>query len=569
MTKTIKQTLIAGFLLLGVFTFLWNCQNEEASDIIEPESSETQGNGSVAKFISKEEAPKIIDYLQHKAGISSKSETSSSSSKFLETNFGIIQFEDIMQVVDTLGRDNYSFKLWTDDTNPDTFYNLIVGPLGENNERPSFILKYQMDADFSEELNNGLASMRDFRGQIEKYATNTFFSKAQNKSTCNDPCEVYDFEDDPEQVGGNDGGNSGGGSGGGSSGDGGSSGGGSGSNGSSGTSTTGGTGGGGPSVIFIPCGCEPHHDLGESCTCLEQPTIIIALQRVSKSSCNCEEGSGTVGVNLPVHLDNILNLNTAQTTFIENNPLIGFQINGFLANNDFSEEAIEFAEEAINALIDGGEVDFDEQIINELDGKALCVYNKLKSSSSGFKNSIKLFDGQFPVAHLKYENSSTLPSNINAQTFPPSNFLITIQINENNLERPNLSIARTIIHETIHAEMFRKILSILDNGGDLDGLTRTEWLSKLSSGDYPGIYDYYVRFGVNDMQHQQMAAHYRNIIENMLAELQPGLSQNIYEALAWVGLKDTETWNALTDAEKTTINSTINTFNASGAEDCN
>jgi hypothetical protein len=43
------------------------------------------------------------------------------------------------------------------------------------------------------------------------------------------------------------------------------------------------------------------------------------------------------------------------------------------------------------------------------------------------------------------------------------------------LARPNLSIARTLIHETIHAEMYRKILSILENGGDLEGLTEAQW----------------------------------------------------------------------------------------------
>ena len=32
---------------------------------------------------------------------------------------------------------------------------------------------------------------------------------------------------------------------------------------------------------------------------------------------------------------------------------------------------------------------------NELEGKALCVYNKLKSSSAGFKNAIKKFDGMY------------------------------------------------------------------------------------------------------------------------------------------------------------------------------
>lgn len=121
------------------------------------------------------------------------------------------------------------------------------------------------------------------------------------------------------------------------------------------------------------------------------------------------------------------------------------------------------------------------------------------------------------------------------------------------------------------------------SGADLDGLTRAEWLNKLSSGDYPGIYDYYVRFGVNEMQHEQMAAHYRNIIQNMLAEFQPGLSQNIYEALAWVGLigrgpidsitglptNPTSAWSNLSQTERLTILNTISNFNNNGNEDCN
>jgi hypothetical protein len=170
-----------------------------------------------------------------------------------------------------------------------------------------------------------------------------------------------------------------------------------------------------------------------------------------------------------------------------------------------------------------------------LTGKADCVYQKLLNSSTNFANAIRKFDGEFPVSHLKFENVTTLPNNVNAQTLPPENYIITIQINENNLSRPNLSIARTIIHETIHAEMFRKILSLLDNGGDLDGLTRQQWTDKLSSGDYPGIFDFYSRYGVNGMQHEQMAAHYRSTISNLLKEFLPSLPQNLYDALAWEG----------------------------------
>lgn len=209
------------------------------------------------------------------------------------------------------------------------------------------------------------------------------------------------------------------------------------------------------------------------------------------------------------------------------------------------------------------------EVIVNLTGKALCVYNKLNALSSGFKDAIKKFDGTFPVSHLKFGESTNLASNINAETSPPLNYLITITMNSNNLNRPNLSIARTIIYETIHAEMFRKILSIIDNGGDLNGLTRAQWTNKLSNGDYPGIFDYYSRFGVNGMQHQQMAAHYVTTISSLLKELQPGLSQTTYDSLAWEGLKNTLAWDSLSISEKTEITDAINEFNLKGSENCN
>ena len=211
----------------------------------------------------------------------------------------------------------------------------------------------------------------------------------------------------------------------------------------------------------------------------------------------------------------------------------------------------------------------DDQIFNELTGKADCVYKKLESTSTGFKNAIKKFDGEFPVSHLKLEESTNLSSNVNAETSPPASYLITITLNSNNLNRPNLSIARTIIHEVIHAEMFRKILSIIDNGGDLNGLTRSQWTNKLSNGDYPGIFDYYSRYGVNGMQHQQMASHYISTISNYLKSFQPGLSQDVYDSMAWTGLKNTTAWNSLSPSKKTEITNTVNAFNNNGSENCN
>lgn len=81
------------------------------------------------------------------------------------------------------------------------------------------------------------------------------------------------------------------------------------------------------------------------------------------------------------------------------------QLYDFLEANP-SETA--FAKAAAQAICEDGDVDFEDQIINELEEKALCVYNKLKALSFGFKNSIKKFDGEFPVAHLKFEADATM-----------------------------------------------------------------------------------------------------------------------------------------------------------------
>ncbi|MFL0063645.1 hypothetical protein [Tenacibaculum maritimum] len=279
---------------------------------------------------------------------------------------------------------------------------------------------------------------------------------------------------------------------------------------------------------------------------------------------------------LAVEFGNDLNLNPQNFIwfFSNRNSKEVQDIKDFLAVNNNAIEAEEFAGQVIKVFVENPDltiedIDFDDQIIDLLTGKAKCVYDKLTKSSTGFKNLIKKFDGEFPVSHLKLIGSTNLSSDVNAETSPPSNYLIAISINSNNLNRPNLSIARTIIHETIHAEMFRKILSILDNGGDLNGLTRSEWTSKLSSGDYPGIFDYYSRYGVNGMQHQQMAAHYISIISDYLSEFQPGLLQETYNSLAWGGLKGTTAWNSLTSSEKSTITNTINSFNNQGSENCN
>lgn len=208
-------------------------------------------------------------------------------------------------------------------------------------------------------------------------------------------------------------------------------------------------------------------------------------------------------------------------------------------------------------------------ITEDLDEKSLCVFLNLQNTSSGFSSLLKDFDTSFEVEYLIYETQD-LNSSRNAKTLPPENYSITIQINNNRLNRPNLSLARTLIHETLHAQMFRELMDILQNGGDLDGLTVREWKEKLSTGD-PDIYNYYAKYGndgLNDMQHEQIADNYISTISSFLEEFQPGFAESIYESLAWEGLMGTDAWNKLDGDIQDQIKDEINMVDNLGAENC-
>lgn len=260
-----------------------------------------------------------------------------------------------------------------------------------------------------------------------------------------------------------------------------------------------------------------------------------------------------------------LEQSSEELKYLKDNPTIASIINREFMTIPSDPVKLEFAEEAIKTLINGGEVDFDDKIINELSKRTKCIFKKLLNSSTGFKGMIQKFDGDFPVSHLKLFLRNDLPLSSNARTSPPKNYVINVGLNPNKFNRPNLSIARTIIHEVIHAEMFRKMISLANNNGSIDkNLIR----SMLANSDYPGMFDYFSRFGVNNFQHNLMGEHYITTMKDVLKEFQPGLPEDIYTALAWTGLKNTVSWNNLSDVEKNNINNTKIAFDNQGSEPC-
>lgn len=85
-------------------------------------------------------------------------------------------------------------------------------------------------------------------------------------------------------------------------------------------------------------------------------------------------------------------------------------------------------------------------------------------------------------------------------------------------------------------------MSVANTGGSSIQFTPATIESLRNS--YPGLYDYYMRYEFNtppgntpaNADHQMMAQHYRSTIVIVLKEFDSSYPDELYEALAWMGL---------------------------------
>ena len=217
--------------------------------------------------------------------------------------------------------------------------------------------------------------------------------------------------------------------------------------------------------------------------------------------------------------------------------------------------------------------------------KIECVYKEFKKTGA-FDKYIKRFDGAFSVAHLILTTSASLGSARRALTTPPNgpvansspDYTITIAFNSDNSsngynQRPTLLNVKTLMHEVIHAELYRKLMSVAQKGNLNPGQwTQQEQVNYVNGlrQNFPGIYDYSRRY-VNNWQHAQMATHYRETIAGALQEFDNSSHPwQFYMDLAWEGLRDSNvsSWNSLSSSEKNRITTVINNFRQTGSKAC-
>lgn len=243
---------------------------------------------------------------------------------------------------------------------------------------------------------------------------------------------------------------------------------------------------------------------------------------------------------------------------------------------------------------------FDEQVFIDEDFKnepcLKSVYDKIGKATK-FQEYLQQFESDASIADLRFTaddnfgtNRETKYHNAMAITDPPlssNEIKITFNIDTNTsgdiTEKPDVFKAVAMIHELLHAEMYRKMLDAVKEA-EISGnnLNWANWTSEQFYNDflnslenkYFGIFDYFTRYNYgtpvgnepNDWQHEQMAQHYRDVIKQALTDYDPTLTNAQKEALSWIGLNEAniKAWQNLTQPERDTINNTItlikNTF---------
>ncbi|WP_158974740.1 hypothetical protein [Cellulophaga sp. L1A9] len=274
---------------------------------------------------------------------------------------------------------------------------------------------------------------------------------------------------------------------------------------------------------------------------------------------------GGAGINIPTQ-SNLL-INKLNTFTLSSDPLsqegiiflltpenwqIAKSIDTYVTNNNNSTKAIEFAKLALEALKNGLEKDninFEDQIINELTGPVKDIFNYLDyktiGTSSILQNIHLFFGNSYRENNVKYklakQRLNVTGSTKRSETSNTS-YIITIN-SEHIYDRAPIEIARTILHESIHAyTMMHQVTS---------------------SESFYEIFKAYLKIEKGeDIHHTIMAQEYIIPMANALKSFDNNQEDDIlYTYLAWRGIPVNLRDPSITDQM---INDAIIIFRARG-----
>ncbi|WP_271769545.1 hypothetical protein [Aquimarina algiphila] len=255
-----------------------------------------------------------------------------------------------------------------------------------------------------------------------------------------------------------------------------------------------------------------------------------------------------------------LNLNPAQQNELINMPTETGLIFDYLTANNSSANSIAFANEARIAYLAGEFVDLDLQIVSDgLTGKAKCLHEFLAEKGSNFiKDIMANFEGNSEFGIKIVSKQKVFGSDgkeVSGKTHPPEDGIIVIEISiDKAISRSALSVARTIIHEYIHADMFRKTNAadqqaqeVLDFRLTFDQFERTNFEPKPQHSTMALLYVNQIANTLKEFHKNVLVGDYNYLTNNGTISL-----DDFYQGLAWSGLRNqgVKAWTDLGDEEQ-------------------
>ena len=173
-------------LCLFLLFFIAACQSQDEI----PVQPETQ-----RRIVSSADIPQFTSSLLDQLGLRNGGK---GFSVYTEGNeLGVaIDWDKVKQLIDTTGKQTYTFAIKDQDNDPKTFYNLIFQLTAENEPYQPYLMKYTMDDAFAVAYYSGQSDFSSFQGSVKKIRVQGFGSSPGN-SYNDDGGEVLVGEDCP------------------------------------------------------------------------------------------------------------------------------------------------------------------------------------------------------------------------------------------------------------------------------------------------------------------------------------------------------------------------------------
>ena len=217
----------------------------------------------------------------------------------------------------------------------------------------------------------------------------------------------------------------------------------------------------------------------------------------------------------------------------------------FIKNNNISPKSLIFVKQAISHIVSDADVDFDDEVILDssfLTTKAYCVYNELKRTNGNlFRRTIGSFI-DYPEYKLYFRvgNCDDPADMCTNDDYLISSNILTIKVDNVNLN--GLNNAAALLHEGIHAELFRFVNEA--NNGNVNPNERERLF------DLYRIYKDDLRNLNSNAQHAYMAENYVEPIAKAIRELDNNrYPLEYYMGFGWDGLRDYAYTGLLSDED--------------------